>query len=142
MKEKVTKNVDELVDKMMRSSHLETPSFNFTNTVMQHVTAISKNKVTAYKPLISKTVWSFILLGFITIVIYAVFTTQTETSGWLDSVNFSLFSNNKISQMRANFKFQNITFSKTVIYAFVLFAIMVCVQIPILKYHLNQRFEN
>lgn len=142
MKEKATKNVEELVDKMMRSSRLETPSFNFTDVVMQHIVAASENKVTAYKPLISKTVWGFILAGFISIVIYAVFAAQTEPTGWLDAVNFSLLSNNKISQILSNFKLQNITISKTVVYAFGFFLVMFCAQIPILKHHLNQRFEN
>ena len=142
MKEKATKNVDELVDKMMRSSRLETPSFNFTDVVMQHIVATSENKVTAYKPLISKTVWGFILVGFISIVIYAVFAAQTETTGWLDAVDYSLFSNNKISHMLANLKFPNTVISKTFVYAFVFLAVMVCIQIPILKHHFNQRFEN
>lgn len=142
MKEKATKNVDELVDKMMKSSLLETPSFNFTDVVMQHVSAISKNKVTDYKPLISKTVWGFILAGFIATIIFVVFGTQTQTSGWLNSVDYSLFSNNKISHILANLKFPNTVISKTFVYAFVFLAVMVCVQIPILKHHFNQRFEN
>ena len=57
MNENVDKHIEKLVDKAMKDSVLETPSFDFTSKVMQHVTATSKSKATVYEPLISKKVW-------------------------------------------------------------------------------------
>lgn len=137
MKDRVAKNIDELAGKVMKSSSLETPSFNFTDSVMSKVLALSANKVTVYKPLISKTAWAFIAIGFIATIIFVIFGTQTEPS----DIDFSFLLNHKLTHAMANFNIPNFTITKTFAYAFVFFALMICVQIPILKHHFNQRYK-
>ncbi len=54
------------------------------------------------------------------------------SSGWLDRFNLSNISIHPL---------QNVTFefSTTVMYAFVLLAIMVSIQVPLLKHYFNKR---
>ncbi|AXP81791.1 hypothetical protein CJ739_2725 [Mariniflexile rhizosphaerae] len=142
MNEQTDKYLDQLAKKVMKDAPLETPSFDFTNTVMSQVSGLSHNKVIAYKPLISKTGWIFILVGFLILVFFVLFGNQTSSSGWLNTIDFSMFSNNGIAQALSNFKIPSFTISKTLTYAIVLFGVMVCIQISFLKHHFNQRFEN
>lgn len=142
MNEQTDKYLDQLAKKVMKDASLETPSFDFTNIVMSQVSALSHKKVIAYKPLISKTGWIFILVGILILVFFVLFGNQTSSSGWLNTMGFSMFSNNAMTQVFLNFKIPSFTISKTLTYAIVFFGIMVCIQIPFLKHHFNQRFEN
>lgn len=142
MNEQTDKYLDQLAKKVMKDVPLEKPSFNFTNTVMSQVSGLNHNKVIAYKPLISKTGWIFILVGILILVFFVLFGNQTSSSGRLNTIDFSMFSNNAVAQALSNFKIPSFTISKTLTYAIVLFGVMVCIQIPFLKHHFNQRFEN
>ncbi|HEX9601326.1 MAG TPA: hypothetical protein VF985_07550 [Mariniflexile sp.] len=142
MNEQTDKYLDQLAKKVMKDAPLETPSFNFTDTVMSQVSALSYKKVTEYKPLISKTGWVFILVGILILVFFVLFGNQTSSSGWSNTIDFSMLSNNTMTQALSNFKIPSFTISKTSTYAIVLFGVMLCIQISFLKHHFNQRFEN
>lgn len=136
MKEKENNQLDKLVDKVMKQSTLETPSFNLTANVMQHITADSKNRTTVYKPLISKTGWFILFLSVLTVMIYIVLTEDTKSNGWFDAIDFSVLSNIKIPNL-----FSGLKVSHTTLYALLLFGIMVCVQIPLLKNYFDKRLN-
>tara|TARA_R110002049_G_scaffold137695_2_gene297737 strand:+ start:1614 stop:2030 length:417 start_codon:yes stop_codon:yes gene_type:complete len=137
MQDKADKYLDDLTKKVFKETSIESPSFNFTDAVMSQVNALSKSHVTVYKPLISKTTWFLILVGFLAITIYALlYGSQTDSISWLSKLDFSFFSNNAVSNTLSSLKL-----SKTVMYAIVLFGLMFCVQIPFLKHHFNQRLE-
>ena len=132
MKENADNYLDDLTKKVIKDSSIEKPSFDFTNTVIANVNAIAKNKATVYRPLISKTVWSFVIGLFLIVFFYVLFfSNQTEGLGWFGTVDFSLPSN-----YLPDFKF-----SKTVTYSIVLFGLMLSIQVPILKHHLDKRFD-
>ncbi|WP_242135519.1 hypothetical protein [Aestuariivivens marinum] len=132
MKENANNHLDDLTKKIIKDTAIERPSFNFTNTVMANVNAIAENKATVYRPLISKTVWFFVIGLFLVVFLYVLFfANQTEGLGWFNKIDFSLPSN-----YLPDFKF-----SKTVTYSIVLFGLMLSIQIPILKHHLDKRFE-
>ena len=136
MNKNADKTIERLVDKIMKDTSVESPSFHFTDNIMSQIEALQKSDVTTYKPLISKSVWVFILLSFTTLIGYFVFGTKPETSSWFSSVDFSVLSNNQVTDVLSN-----ITVSKTVTYAVLLFALMFCIQIPLLKNHFNKRLE-
>lgn len=137
MQDKTDKYLDDLTKKVIKIGSIESPSFNFTDTVMSQVEALNKNQSIVYKPLISKKTWTLILVGFLSILVYILFFgTQTESSGWLSKIDFSTLSNNRVSNSLSSFKL-----SKTFMYAIVLFGIMICIQIPFLKNHFDKRFE-
>ena len=132
MKEQTNKHIETFVDKVMKSSTLETPSFDFTSKVMLHVSATSTSTVTVYKPLISKTAWVIMLLLTTVIIVYSLFSKDTSTLGLFDKLDFSkvfnLFSGVKISQ--------------TAMYSLLMFAVMLFIQVPLLKHYFNKRFES
>lgn len=137
MEDKVDKNIEKLIEKAMRSSSLEVPSFNFTAKVMSRVTARYNAEVVVYKPLISKAAWGIIAISVLALVIYAFFGTDSTGTGWLSKLDFGVLSDIKVPNPLSEFKI-----SKTFTYAILLFGVMLCIQIPILNNHFNQRFQN
>ncbi len=134
MSDNIDKHIENLVDKTMMKSSLESPSFDFTNSVMAHVNALGQSSVTTYKPLISKPMWFVIFAVGLGIVMYIIFGLNTTDSGWLNSVDLSMLTDNRLSNTLSGFKV-----SKTVTYAVVLFGLMVFIQVPILKHYFDKR---
>ena len=139
MKANTDKQIEKLVDKMMKETTLEKPSFDFTLNVMSQVKALSSSSVMIYKPLISKKGWIFIAIVLLALTLYLAFGIKTESTGFLSTIDFSVLANNKISNTLSGFKISSFEVSKTFGYALLLLGLMICVQIPILKHHLNQR---
>jgi len=127
------KKIEAFIDKLMSHEVLEKPSVNFTDNVMSKVEAISNSTATVYKPLISKSVWAIILLGFVALVGYVIFNEPSANSSWLDRIDLSGVSN-PLEHISFNF-------SKTLMYAMVFFALMFSIQIPLLKQYFNNRMS-
>jgi hypothetical protein len=134
MKEQANTSVENLVDKMMKSSTLESPSVDFTSQILSKIETLQQSKTTVYQPLISKKIWVLIISGCIALVVYAFFSTSSESSSWLSTVDYSKLPTFNISERLAT-----ITFSKTMMYALVLLSLMVFVQIPLLKNYYDKR---
>ena len=130
--ERDEKKIEAFIDKLMSADSLEQPSLDFTNKVMSKVEAISSSTATVYKPLISKPVWTIILVGFLAVVVYVVFNEPETSSGLLERFNLSQISVNPLENVSFNF-------SKTLMYAVELLAIMVSIQVPLLKHYFNKR---
>lgn len=131
MKEHINKDLEKFVDKVMNSATLESPSFDFTAKVMSQVTTTSKGELSVYRPLISKTTWGVILMLTLGIVVISMFSKDSTTFSWLETLDFSIISN----------IFSGIQFSKTVLYSLVMFAVMLFIQVPMLKHYFDKRFE-
>lgn len=121
------KEVEQFIEKIMKKTSLETPSFDFTSKIMAQVAVAEKSKVTVYKPLISKAVW-FSISGIIFgVIIYSFFSGTTE------------------SEFDFNFKIPDliprIHFSDATNFAVLIVALMALIQIPILKNYFDKRFE-
>jgi hypothetical protein len=134
MKEQANTSVENLVDKMMKSSTLESPSVDFTSQILSKIETLQQSKTTVYQPLISKKIWVLIISGCIALVVYAFFSTSSESSSWLSTVDYSKLPTFNISE-----RLSTITFSKTMMYALVLLSLMVFVQIPLLKNYYDKR---
>lgn len=135
------KYIEKLVNKMMKETSLEVPSIDFTDEVMDRVLALSSSKATVYKPLISKKGWVLISIGFIAITSYAIFGFKSEPSGFMNSIDFSILSNNKITHTLSSLKAPSVSISKAFGYALMFLGLMICIQIPFLKHYLNQRYK-
>lgn len=131
MKENTNKHLDQFVAKVMKTSKLETPSFDFTAKVMSQITETSRSAVTVYEPLISKTAWAVLLLLTAGMVLFSIFSKNTTTLGWFDQLDFSKVSN----------LFSGIKISQTAMYSLLMFGVMLFIQIPLLKHYFNKRFE-
>ncbi|HSN10352.1 MAG TPA: hypothetical protein VLS85_15030, partial [Hanamia sp.] len=93
MKNKEDKNIEKLVENMMRESYLETPSFDFTSRVMSEVLSAQKSKSLIYKPVISKKAWFVIFGGIIALFTFLSLNMNTSSSAF--NFKVSLFSFDK-----------------------------------------------
>ncbi len=134
MNEKVDKQIEKLVERSMKTQSLESPSSNFTSMVMGQVLAIKQSKVTIYKPLISKPMWFAIFVVALLVVSYIIFGMNNSESTWLNFLDSSVLTDNRLSNTLSGFKV-----SKTVMYSVVLFGIMLFIQVPILKSYFDKR---
>ena len=130
MNENADKHLDNLSRKVIGKSAVESSSFDFTKSVMSQINALSTTSVTTYVPLISKKVWALIILVFAGIIGYVSFGTSEEKNSWLSDLDYEFV--NPLS---------NLEFSQTSVYAVLFLALMICIQIPLLKHYFNKRFE-
>jgi hypothetical protein len=128
MKNNTDNHLDKLSKKVMQESLLEAPSLDFTANVMSQINALKVSEITVYKPLISKMGWFVIATVVVSISGYFVFNNTLEGINWFNTIDFSIITNNKITEALSGF-----TLSNKTVYAVVLFGIMLFIQIPILK---------
>lgn len=136
MKENVNKHIETLVDKAMKHAALEAPNFDFTAHVMAQVEDIKLSASTTYQPLISKRAWIIVFVSVLLFMSYVFWFSKPETSGWLGTLDFSMYNTDKLTNLMSG-----IHLSKTANYSILLFAVMLLVQIPILKNYFDKRFE-
>jgi hypothetical protein len=125
------KNIENLIDKMMRENTLESPSIDFTSKIMSQVIVAEKSKIITYKPLISKTTWAFIGICLLALIAYS-FYSNNDTSNFKVAQLYS----DKVSGL-----FSGIHFSKNVLYALLIVPVMVLVQIGVLKNYFDKKYE-
>ncbi|OMP31091.1 hypothetical protein [Mangrovimonas sp. DI 80] len=135
MKSEHDKELEQLVEKFMENSQTESPSFEFTSKVMQEINQLSVSKSIAYKPLISKTVWWLLSAGLCALVLYIVFIAPSQSKEWASSLPLEYI---KIPKLNV---FSGIKFSQSTMYGMAMLAIMVMVQIPLLKHYFNSRLK-
>ena len=100
MKENTDKYLDDLAKKIIKEGSIESPSFNFIESVMSQVLNLNKNHAIVYKPLISKSVWFLILAAIIMIVIYTVYSgEQLGGVSWINQIDFGVLSNDRMAHL-------------------------------------------
>ena len=134
MKNNIDKHLEKLTNKIMEETSLESPSFDFTDNIMSQVQIIKTSDVNVYKPLISKSIWILIALGFITLIGYLILGTTSQDSEALFTINFDVLFNNRFTETLSAMKF-----SDTLMYAVVSLGIMLFIQIPLLKNYFDNR---
>lgn len=137
MKENEDRHTEALIDKVMKHSTLETPDFNFASVVMAKVDTIKLISLTTYEPLISKRAWLMVFGIFLLFVVYVIWFGKPEASGWVDTMDFDFLSANNFSEI-----FNGIQLSKTTSSSILMFALMLLIQIPLLKYYFDKRLLN
>ena len=134
MKNKEDKNIEKLVENMMRESSLETPSFDFTSRVMSEVLSAQKSKSLIYKPVISKKAWFVIFGGIIALFTFLILNRNTSSLAF--NFKVSIFSFDKffkpISAMQISPVIANVV---------LLAIVMLFIQIFLLKSYFNKKFE-
>ncbi|MFC4816085.1 hypothetical protein [Flavobacterium sp. GCM10023249] len=125
------KHIEKLIDKMLKDQTLETPSFDFTSKVLSQVTAIQSSRITTYKPLLSKKTVLIIISILLALIVFSIFYDSKPTSNWIPHIEFIPFKNLTTSY----------EFSKVTTYSVVLTAIMIFIQIPILKNYYDRKFD-
>ena len=126
------RKLEEFVSRLMKDHRLEEPSQNFTANVMREVLVHSKSKSVVYKPLIPKSVWVGITTCILVLLAVVYFIPLSSEMSLFNGFKFPDFPENPVVDLSYNF-------SKTFMYAAILFAIMLSIQIPVLKHYFNKR---
>ena len=134
MKSKEDKNLENLVEKMMKENSLEKPSFNFTSKVMTDVFLIEKKKSFSYKPVISKRTWLIIFAAIGSLITWMIFNVSGNKAS--SNFDFSFINADKIFTIFSGFQFSSITTN-----IILLAMLMIFIQILFLKNYLNKRFH-
>lgn len=134
MKNKEDKNFENLVEKMMQNSSLETPSFDFTSKVMSNVFSLEKKKSFSYQPVISKRGWLIIFAAIGALITWMIFNVSGNKAS--SNFDFSFINADKIFTMFSGFQFPAITTN-----IILLAMVMMFIQILFLKSYLNKRFH-
>ncbi len=133
MKEQEAKELEQLVSKMVQKSPLETPSFQFTDNVLAAINAQQKSVSFRYHPLIPKYIWIVIAATVVGITGYLWFLLQPAPID-LPTPSFNFMESFSLFKIVPAF-----TPSKISGYAIMLFALMLCIQIPMLRQYFNNR---
>jgi len=135
MKNREDKNLDMLVENMMKDSYPESPSFDFTSKVMSEALAANKRKAISYKPVISKGAW-FIISGCVgALITWIIINGNTQNASPSNS-HFNVFNFEKALSIFPRFQFSSLTINVIGIAM-----AMVFIQLILLKSHLNKKFH-
>ena len=127
------KKWEEFLDRIMGEAALESPSKDFTATILQKIETESAKEVYQYKPLLSKPVLAGIFVAFVGLMAFVVLKFGGQsTESWFDKL-----------QWEPNFQpvwswMEQYTSSDVLLYAVLLFGILFFVQLPWLKKQLEQ----
>ena len=128
------KKIENLVNKLLANDSLEKAPANFTDAVMSKLQFASESKPIVYNPLIPKYVWWLLGLGFIALVINIVLNKSSDSSSLSERYNLPELSFDLLNKL-------SMDVSNILMYATVLLALMVAIQIPILKQYFNNRLS-
>ena len=132
--EKDDKKIEDLVNKLMATDQLEKAPLNFTEKVMDKIEGLSGSTSIVYKPLIPKYVWWLLAIGFVALIGRILFKSPSDSVSLSERYNLPDISFNLLENMSFNF-------SSTLMYAVVLFAVMISIQIPLFKQYFNSRLS-
>lgn len=132
------KHIEELdvfAKKYIKEVEAETPSIDFTNTIMQRILKVENTALYKATPLISKKAW-FVVLGTLVALLFIPFKSSERSESILDKVGYSYLPNIEMPSLFADV---SLSVSTTTIYSFVFLAILVLVQVHFLKnYFINK----
>jgi hypothetical protein len=134
MKEKEDKSIEQYVQTVIKETPLVSPSPDFTAKVMAGVFAFDKSKATVYKPLISKKGWFLIFGGIIATLVYFLINERAPVSDqpWWLGFGVKDFS-------KTFFNSHLFQFSRTTMNVIILSALLIIIQITLLKKYLDKR---
>jgi hypothetical protein len=135
MNNETDKYLDGLTKKVIKGGSIETPSVDFTSSVMYQISEL-KTSTIAYKPLISKKGWSLVLFIILSLVVFIGFMDDSINSLSFGTLDFSILYENKLFETLSSF-----TMSKTSFYAVVFFGLMFGIQIPFMKSYFNKQYQ-
>lgn len=131
---KTEENIEEFTKYIMKEANVEEPSADFLNKVMNSVKLEHKVSLSnVYKPLISKSAWAVIAIVLVSLSIF-ILTDTSQNSMKLPNINFALFD--KIASINL---FERIHFSDTFTFSFVLFSLLVILQLFLIKNYFNKQ---
>ncbi|CAN5439188.1 hypothetical protein BH11BAC3_BH11BAC3_21650 [soil metagenome] len=135
MKANNDQQLEAFVDGLMKNTSLDSLSPDFTKTLMNKILVNEVEQAVVYKPLISKRAWWLMGAGIILLIIYFMNIAGTPTDNWIQPVDFGNKMDDFFKQIPV------LTSSAISLYAVVILAVMLFVQIAWLKKYFNRRAQ-
>ena len=136
MKDNTEQNLEQLAQKVFKESMLDSPSVDFTANILGEIRR-QEAKATTYKPLISKKAWWLIVIGVVTLFTILLLNNAGGDLGWFSSVNFDVVFDNRLTQI-----FSGMPFSSVTTFSVILLAVMIMIQVKMLKGYFNNRLHS
>ncbi len=131
---KPDKNIEKFTKYIIEEAQVESPSSNFVNKVMDSVKLESKLSISrVYKPLISKPAWIVIMVVFVALSIFIL------AGNYENATIFSKIDLTFLDKILSFNLFERIHFSTTFTFSFVIFSILVLIQIAAIKNYFNKQ---
>tara|TARA_B100000809_G_scaffold133509_1_gene131232 strand:- start:67 stop:477 length:411 start_codon:yes stop_codon:yes gene_type:complete len=132
---KNTTELDAFAKKYVKEIHTESPSADFTASLMGKIVVEHQKSVFKSKALISKKVW-FLLFALLIALLFIPFKKSEERLLHIPRIDFSFLDKIQMSNL-----FEIFSVSNTVTYAICFFGLMFMAQVVFLKNYFNKRFE-
>ncbi len=129
--------LDAFAKKHIQEIEVEKPSIDFTSSIMQSILAQSTLKKISYEPLISKKVW-FIIIAAIISLFFIPIKAGKRSQEFLEKVDLSFNTNLELPNLLESLSFD---VSNSFSYAILLCAVMIIVQIVVLKNYFQNRMN-
>ncbi|PHS52541.1 MAG: hypothetical protein COB01_06900 [Lutibacter sp.] len=129
---KADKNIEDFTKFMMKEATVEMPSENFVTKVMNTIQVESIPALKENKPLITVAGWVIISLFFVTICTLVLFGTY-ESPSLISNLDWSFM--NELPSLSI---IDRIHFSSTFNFSFILFSILVILQLVVIKNYVNK----
>ncbi|TYP97033.1 hypothetical protein C7447_10546 [Tenacibaculum adriaticum] len=129
--------LDAFAKKYLKEIPTERPSVDFTANIMNTILADEKRVVFQNKSKLSNSIW-FVLGGFIIASIYILFKGKSSEIK-IPSFDFGSITLPDLPDYQMRHLLDNITFSSTTVYAFLIFIILFLVQGYFMKEYLTKR---
>lgn len=131
---KTEKNIEEFTKYIINEANVEEPSADFLIKVMASVQIERERSILkVYKPLISKSAWAIIALVIVSLIVF-ILTGTSQNSIKLPTIHFSLFD--KIASINL---LERIHLSDTFTFSFVLFSLLIILQLVGIKNYFNKQ---
>lgn len=127
--------LEAFMEKLLAEDIVESPSSGFTDRVMSSIKLIETSSATIYQPLISQKAWGLIGLFSALLMLLVYFKKDETTSHWMSKVTSLQIDLNPLSSIDFNV-------SGTMSYALGLLALMLLIQVSVLKIYFNNRFDH
>ncbi len=134
MKNKEDNYIEKLVENLVSESGLEKTSMDFTANVMSEVLSAQAKKSLVYRPVISRKAWYIIFGSILSLFAFLLFNVKTTSAGV--NLDFRIFSFDKWFTSFSGIHISSITGNVILVAALMLF-----LQIFLLKNYFNRKFE-
>ena len=134
-KNKNTTELDAFAKKYVKEIHTESPSADFTASLMGKIVVEHQKSIFRSKALISKKGW-LVIFGLVLAAIFIPFKKSEERLLNLPRIDFSFLDKIQMPNL-----FENFSVSNTVTYAICFFGLMFMAQVIFLKNYFEKRFE-
>ncbi|TXN34265.1 hypothetical protein FVB32_17210 [Flagellimonas hymeniacidonis] len=121
------RELEDFVDKIMDETILESPSSNFTDTIMSQIVETEMKASIEYKPLMPKSVLVFLCIVLVGLTGYLASDYSLDNETWFGNGQVDLFFERILAWP------QILSSSKITMYAVLFFGLLFLIQIPWLK---------